>query len=170
MTIVEHRKNTKEVKEMTLGFLIRDSSVLLAMKKRGFGVGKWNGVGGKLEINEDPESAMKREAYEEIGIEILSFRTAGTITFYDSGNVDYKKKALKVYLYLIDKWEGTPKESEEMTPKWFDINSIPFENMWDDDKYWLKLVLSGKNVTSEFLIDEVNNKIIEHIIDVKRQI
>ncbi len=170
MTILEHRKNMKEVKEMTLGFLIKEDKVLLAMKKRGFGVGKWNGIGGKLEINEDSESAMKREAYEEIGIEILSFKTAGTITFYDSENVDYKKKPLKVYLYLIDKWEGTPKESEEMKPQWFDINSIPFESMWDDDKYWLKHVLSGKIVTSEFLIDETNNKILEQIINVKRQI
>ncbi len=170
MKIVEHRKNTKVIKEMTLGFLIKEDKVLLAMKKRGFGVGKWNGVGGKLEMNEDPESAMKREAYEEICIKVLSLRTAGTITFYDFENVEYKKNASKVYLYLIDKWEGTPKESEEMKPKWFNINSIPFENMWDDDKYWLKLVLSGKSITSEFLIDETKNKIIEHIVKVKRHI
>ncbi len=170
MTILEHRKNTTEVKEMTLGFLVKDNKVLLAMKKRGFGVGRWNGIGGKLEVNESPESAMKREANEEINIKIQSFRTAGSIIFYDSGNVDYKKKALKVYLYIIDKWDGIPKESEEMRPQWFDIKELPFRDMWNDDRYWLETVLSGKSITSEFLIDEANNKILEYVIDVKRQI
>ena len=91
MTILEHRKNTTEVKEMTLGFLVKDNKVLLAMKKRGFGVGRWNGIGGKLEVNESPESAMKREANEEINIKIQSFRTAGKTLVFNIRVVGIKK-------------------------------------------------------------------------------
>ena len=40
------------MKLVTLLFLRRDGQILLAMKKRGFGEGKWNGVGGKVEPGE----------------------------------------------------------------------------------------------------------------------
>jgi 8-oxo-dGTP pyrophosphatase MutT (NUDIX family) len=49
-------------KQMTLGYLVRGDEVLMAMKKRGFGVGKWNGTGGKLQPGETVEEAMIREA------------------------------------------------------------------------------------------------------------
>jgi len=38
------------------------------MKKRGFGVGKWNGYGGKLEEGESIERCATRELEEECGI------------------------------------------------------------------------------------------------------
>ena len=50
----------------TVVFLIRENQVLLAMKKRGFGEGKWNGVGGKLDPGETVEQALVRECQEEI--------------------------------------------------------------------------------------------------------
>ena len=36
------------MKQTNLCFLLKDGKVLLGMKKRGFGAGKWNGFGGKL--------------------------------------------------------------------------------------------------------------------------
>ena len=38
------------------------------MKKRGFGVGKINGVGGKVGKGETIETAAVREAHEEVGV------------------------------------------------------------------------------------------------------
>ncbi|MBI2175352.1 MAG: NUDIX domain-containing protein, partial [Parcubacteria group bacterium] len=55
----------------TLCFLIKDNQVCLAMKKRGFGVGKWNGVGGKVAEGETIVGATSREAGEEIGVRVL---------------------------------------------------------------------------------------------------
>ena len=54
--------------ETTLCLLRRNEEILLAMKKRGFGEGKYNGVGGKIEGTETPEAAMLRETKEEIGV------------------------------------------------------------------------------------------------------
>ncbi|MDO8590857.1 MAG: NUDIX domain-containing protein, partial [bacterium] len=56
----------------TLCFLVRDDEVLLAMKKRGFGVGKFNGVGGKVTAGESVLEAMIREAKEEIRVKIAA--------------------------------------------------------------------------------------------------
>ncbi|MEJ0073651.1 MAG: NUDIX domain-containing protein [Candidatus Saccharibacteria bacterium] len=55
-------------KETTLLLLRRNDEVLLAMKKRGFGAGRWNGVGGKLDPGETVEQALVRECQEEIGV------------------------------------------------------------------------------------------------------
>ncbi len=45
----------------TLLFLRKNNHILLAMKKRGFGADRWNGVGGKLEPGETIEQALVRE-------------------------------------------------------------------------------------------------------------
>jgi ADP-ribose pyrophosphatase YjhB (NUDIX family) len=60
------------MRQCTLVFLIKPSEqkILLAMKKRGFGVGKWNGVGGKLQNDETVKDAAIRETLEEIAVKI----------------------------------------------------------------------------------------------------
>ncbi len=128
--------------ETTLCLLKRDNEVLLAMKKRGFGEGKYNGVGGKIEQNETPEEAMIRETQEEINVTPLKYEKVGLIEFdeYCKGN----KQNLVFHLYMVYDWEGIPSESEEMDPKWFSINNIPYNKMFTDDKYWLPLILEGK--------------------------
>jgi hypothetical protein len=50
------------------------SSVLLGLKKRGFGAGKWNGFGGKVEQGESIRTAAIREMKEEAGIESVDER------------------------------------------------------------------------------------------------
>ena len=60
---MEERKR----KVLTLVFLRREGEVLLGMKKRGFGEGKWNGFGGKVEAGETIVEAAAREVREECG-------------------------------------------------------------------------------------------------------
>ena len=57
-----------ETLETTLCLLRKENKILLAMKKRGFGTGKYNGVGGKIENGETLNEAMIRETKEEIGV------------------------------------------------------------------------------------------------------
>lgn len=59
-----------------------------------------------------------------------------------------------VHVYVADKWEGEPAASEEMSPKWFDIADVPYDDMWPDDPYWLPKVLAGEKVKAEFILDE----------------
>ncbi len=58
----------KVTKKYSLLFLLREDEILLVMKKRGFGSGRWNGVGGKFESGETAEQATIRECQEEIGV------------------------------------------------------------------------------------------------------
>ena len=54
-------------KLLTLVFVLKPGHVLLGMKKRGFGVGKWNGFGGKMHADESMVECAARELHEESG-------------------------------------------------------------------------------------------------------
>ena len=127
-----------EIIKTTLCILRKDNKILLAKKKRGFGVGKYNGVGGKIEAGETIEQAMIRETNEEINVIPTKYEKVGIVEFdeYYKGN----KQKLVFYLYMAYEWDGEPQESEEMSPSWFDIKDIPYKDMFADDKYWLPLV------------------------------
>ena len=127
--------------------------VLLALKKRGFGIGKWNGVGGKVDEKKDKSilDAAIRETKEEIGVDLESPEKVAVMRF----RFPYKEEWNQdVHVFLADSWKGNPEESEEMAPKWFKFPEIPFAKMWDDDKYWLHHVLAGKKLEADFIFKE----------------
>lgn len=136
----------------TLLFLIKDDHIVLAMKKRGFGAGKWNGIGGKLDKGESVEQALIRECQEEIRVTPTHYEKVAELDFVQDASSD--PWHMFVYAYLCRNWEGDPTETEEMAPKWFSIDHIPYAHMWDDDEYWLPLVIAGNKVTASFTFDE----------------
>lgn len=152
--------------ETTLCILKKDDSVLLALKKRGFGKGKYNGIGGKLENGETPDEAMLRECKEEIGVLPTNYEKVGYIFFeeYYKG----QKEQIGFHLYIATDWEGTITESDEMKPQWFSIDKIPFDEMLPDDKYWMPLILQGKKIKAYFNFDENWNIISSNIEEVKK--
>lgn len=148
--------------ETTLCILKRDNEILLGMKKRGFGEGKYNGIGGKIEKGETPEEAMIRETQEEISVTPTEYEKVGIIEF-DEYYKDCKENVV-FHLYLVNKWNGKPSESDEMKPIWFDISNIPYNQMFPDDKYWLPLILEGQKIKAYFNFDE-NWNLLENSIE-----
>ena len=149
--------------ETTLCLLKKEDAILLALKKRGWGEGKFNGVGGKLKDGETPEEAMIRETQEEIHVTPTQYEKIGIVKFdeYNKG----EKQNLIFHLYIASEWLGEPSESDEMKPFWFKIDNIPYDKMFDADKYWLPLVLSGKKIDAYFSFDENSNLINKEIKD-----
>lgn len=151
------------MKKLTLLFLKKENEVLLAMKKRGFGIGRWNGVGGKVEENETVEDAMIRECQEEINVKPLIYTKSAIINFNEWH--EGKNRDFEVTVYISTNWEGDPEETDEMSPKWFKISDVPYDLMWPDDKYWLNTVLKGNKIKAYFALDEMD-KIIKHDLEV----
>ena len=153
--------------ETTLCLLKKDNEILLAMKKRGFGIGKYNGVGGKIKQGETPEEAMIRETTEEINVTPIKYEKVGFIEFdeYYKG----KKENVGFHLFFVIEWKGEPTESEEMNPKWFNIKDIPYDKMLPDDKHWLPLVLEGKRIKAYFDFDEDWNLISKKIEELQKK-
>ena len=139
-------------KETTLLYIIQDNKILLAEKKRGFGVGKINGIGGKLEKGETVEQAMIRETQEEIGVTPLNCQQLATITFRFGG---FESKETEVTaVFVASEYEGEIIETEEMRPIWYEIDKIPYEKMFSADKTWFPEILKGKHFTCEVVFDK----------------
>lgn len=135
--------------QTTLLFLRKDDQILLAMKKRGFGVGKWNGVGGKAEPNETIEQATIRECQEEIGVTPNHLRPCGELHFIDLPDVEHY-----CYIFETTDWDGDPQETEEMRPQWFHETAIPYDHMWPDDKFWIPELLAGTPFKGKILVED----------------
>ena len=144
------------MRNATLLFLIKKnegkiSEICLAMKKRGFGTGRWNGVGGKPDEGETIEETTIREAKEEIGIEAKKLNKVAELDFTFPHSSDWNQT---VHTYFTEEWEGNPAESEEMLPRWFKVSDIPFSEMWPDDIFWLPKVLEGEKIRGAFTFGE----------------
>ena len=164
------------MRQVSLCLLIRENEgliteILLAMKKRGFGKDRWNGVGGKPdpEKGETVLDSAIRETEEEIGVKIKNPEKVAIMDFYFPFVSKEKDFDQQVHLYLIRDWEGEPKETEEVRPQWFAIENIPFKEMWDDDKYWMPHILDGQKLKAEFHFGEQDN-VIEKIIKLVEEI
>lgn len=145
-------------KILTLCLLKNGNQVLLGLKKRGFGEGRWNGFGGKVQEGESVEEAAVREFREECGLIVKDLDKFGQLDFEFHNN---RGQILEVHLYKSENFEGEISESEEMLPKWFDIAEIPYQDMWPDDARWFPWFLEGKKFNGWFLFGE-NDSILEY--------
>ncbi|XP_049950375.1 oxidized purine nucleoside triphosphate hydrolase-like isoform X3 [Schistocerca serialis cubense] len=98
-------------KLLTLVIVQRDREILLGLKKRGFGKGKWNGFGGKVEPGETIQCAAARELQEESGLTAIDLEHVGVIEFEFVGDMTI----LEVHVFKTHKWSGNVSESDELT-------------------------------------------------------
>ncbi|MEI7498258.1 MAG: 8-oxo-dGTP diphosphatase [Candidatus Falkowbacteria bacterium] len=155
--------------QTTLVFLQKDDNVLLGLKKRDFGVGYWNGVGGKLQAGESAVEAAVRETTEELNIIIMpqDLIHAGELEFHYPGrSEDDLMRHVLAHVFITREWRDNPLESDEVKPEWFKIDKLPFEQMWADDPYWLPHVLDGKTVKAIFTFNNDNITIAEANVEV----
>ncbi|NMB48580.1 8-oxo-dGTP diphosphatase [Candidatus Kuenenbacteria bacterium] len=141
----------------TLCLIIKDDKILLGMKKRGFGAGRWNGFGGKVQAMETIEGAMQRELTEESGLTLREFEKKGIIDFKFPHKPEWDTI---VHIYQGDDFVGDLAESEEMTPKWFELSEIPYAEMWPSDQHWLPMFLEGKKFEGKIVFGE-GDKVLE---------
>ncbi|EOB00915.1 7,8-dihydro-8-oxoguanine triphosphatase, partial [Anas platyrhynchos] len=144
----------------TLVLVVQPSRILLGMKKRGFGAGLWNGFGGKVQTGESIEEAAHRELKEESGLTVDTLQKMGQITFEFVGSPEL----LEVHVFRADHFNGEPEESDEMRPQWFQLDEVPFSQMWPDDIYWFPLLLQKKKFRGYFKF-QGQDTILEHTLE-----
>lgn len=141
------------------------SEVLLGMKKRGFGANLWNGFGGKFEAEKDRDliSSVTREVMEEACISILDPVKVAELSYSSKIDAGWKDN---VHVYFVEKWEGEPVETEEMRPKWFKVEDIPYDKMWIDDIFWIPRVLDGETVKGKFVFKKPDEIVEQELVSV----
>jgi 8-oxo-dGTP diphosphatase len=131
-----------------LCFIVQGRQVLLIRKKRGLGAGKINGPGGKIEPGETALESAIREAQEEIGVTPSGLEERGELHFQFTDGY-----SLHCTVFIARGFTGEPVETCEATPMWFDFDTVPYHEMWEDDQYWLPQVLAGGTFVGWFDFD-----------------
>jgi 8-oxo-dGTP diphosphatase len=127
----------------TLGYVLSPDGTQVLMVHRNarpddLHFGKYNGLGGKLQRDEDVAAGMKREIHEEAGVECTSMRLRGTISWPGFGN---RGQDWFGFIFIIDGWSGVPKASNaEGSLTWIALNRIQELPLWEGDHYFLPLV------------------------------
>ncbi|MDX1392797.1 MAG: 8-oxo-dGTP diphosphatase [Gemmatimonadota bacterium] len=125
--------------EATLLYVVREGRMLLIEKKRGLGAGKLNGPGGKVDPGETVVEAAIREFEEELGATPLDPVRIGRVAFAVTDGDD-----IMIHVFRATRLEGEPVETDEAVPVWADVDDLPYDRMWDDDRYWLPLLVENR--------------------------
>lgn len=113
---------------------------------------KWNGAGWKVEAGESPEQWAIRELAEETHIIVTEdqLHKVGVIDFTFAARPDRNQR---MHIFVIKDCDQEAVETEEMRPQWRDPQALPYDQMREDDKYWLPRALAGEYVEYTFWFD-----------------
>jgi 8-oxo-dGTP diphosphatase len=131
----------------TLGYVLSPDGrrVLLIHRNRRLDdhhLGKYNGLGGKVDRGEDVVACMRREIREEAGLECDSLVLRGTLSWPGFGKQGEDWFAL---VFLIERWSGEPRrDSPEGTLEWVEIDRVPDLPLWEGDRHFLPLVFGSR--------------------------
>ena len=104
-------------------------------KKNDINKDKWIGIGGKFEAEESPDECLLREAKEETGLTLTSWRCRGVVTFLNEGG-----EGEYMYLFTADGFEGELIECDEGNLEWVSREFLGTLPMWEGDKIFLDLL------------------------------
>lgn len=107
----------------------------------------WNGIGGKLKINESPEEGVIREAKEETGLTISNPKLKGVITFPNNHDTE---ETWYVFVFIVTEFKGDLKENEEGTLKWVPIKEISKLNIQNADRHFLEWLHKDQIFSAKF--------------------
>lgn len=122
----------------TLCYVLRGDEVLMlhrVKKKNDINKDKWIGIGGKFEGEESPDECLLREAKEETGLTLTSWRCRGVVTFLNEGD-----EGEYMYLFTADGFEGEQISCDEGDLQWVSRDFLGSLPMWEGDRIFLELL------------------------------
>ena len=142
---------------MTLCEIVKGKRLLLKKASRGISRGKWNGLGGKIEGGESEKESAMREVEEESGLRAKRLERRGTIYFSKGSRGN---KMGRISLFICESFSGALMGGGKGELKWFDAENLPYDRMWDDDRYWMPLFMRGYAFEAEFIYDKRMERVI----------
>ena len=120
--------------------------------------GKFNGLGGKLEPNEDIISGIRREIKEEANLDVEQLKLRATISWPGFGK---QGEDWFGFLFRILDWTGKVAERSPEGPlEWIPIDRIDKLNLWDGDRYFLPIVLDFQALPFHGVMPYKNGKLV----------
>lgn len=146
----------------TLCFVLRAApgtrELMLMRKKRGLGAGKIVAPGGRLEPGETPRDCAVREVEEELCITPTGVSCAGEHRFQFLDGY-----AIHVFVFRAEGFRGEPAETDEGRPLWTPEDRIPYGEMWEDNAFWLPLLLAGQPFSGRWVFED--DRVLDHALE-----
>ncbi len=155
------------VKELAVCQVFKNGTLLLIKSTEGVNKDKWNAPGGEIVQGETPAKAAMKYLYQQTGLYSNKVTSHGTVRLALNGKTDF---SYRLHVFSTKTATGDPKPNVEGELKWFNLTDIPYYEMWADDRYWLTLVMQGKQFEADFFLDEKNEKVVKYQIKEKQQI
>lgn len=143
----------------TLCYIEKDGKYLMlhrTVKKNDVNKDKWIGVGGHFERDESPEECVLREAKEETGYTLTSYKFRGLVTFISgNGITEYMS------LFTADQFEGEEIACDEGELEWVEKEKVYDLNLWEGDKIFLRLLMETDEFFSLKLVYDGHDKLVD---------
>jgi ADP-ribose pyrophosphatase YjhB (NUDIX family) len=159
------KMSAKDLKELVLCHVIKSGGSLLLIKSAdGMNKDKWNAPSGEIAQGEQRNKAAMRHVFQQTGIFVNKVMYHGTVRLFLNGA---NEATYLLHIYSTKFFSGDVKPNVQGEVKWFNFADIPYYEMWADDKYWINLMLQGKEFNADFFFDEKNEKILKYQINEK---
>lgn len=143
----------------TLCYIEKDGKYLMlhrTVKKNDVNKDKWIGVGGHFEQDESPDECVLREAKEETGYTLTSYKFRGLVTFISgNGITEYMS------LFTADQFEGEEIACDEGELEWVEKEKVYDLNLWEGDKIFLRLLVETDEFFSLKLVYDGHDKLVD---------
>lgn len=149
----------------TLCYIEKNNSYLMlhrVTKKNDINHDKWIGIGGHFEFQESPEDCLLREAKEETGLTLVSYKFRGIVTF-----ISDDEEAEYMCLYTSDDFTGNLTACDEGKLEWVPFEKIEDLELWEGDKIFLRLLKENSPFFSLKLVYK-NGELKESILNGKK--
>lgn len=141
------------MKLATLCYLRRDGQTLMLHRNRkenDMHLGKWNGLGGKLQPGETPEECARREIREESGFEVGLLRYKGFIVFPAFDGIE----DWYVFVFTAEEITGEMIDSPEGQLAWIEEDKVFDLPLWDGDYIFMKWLQKPELFSARFIYDK----------------
>ena len=113
---------------------------------------------GTVEAGETPEQAAVRECRDELHIEVSNLEYCGEHRFQFVDGY-----SIHVWVYRTRVFTGVPTETPEAEPLWTQIDNIPYDLMWEDDRHWLPMLIRGEKFQTRWIFD--GDRMVDYLIE-----
>ena len=146
-----------------LCFLIKDDQILLAESDYRLDRKTWNGITGFITNQQKIEFETAKVIYDAIKVQInpQDLEKVAVQHVFQKNSDESIQETVTISIFFCDRFIGEPHLTGNFRPRWFSLDDIPYEEMFEDTKDWLPRLLSGEKLIIEILTEEnTNNQIV----------
>ena len=130
------------------GVIVKNNKILIGLRAEGdSGAGMWEFPGGKIELNESSEGAVKRELKEELNIEAIVNQKVMKYLH------KFKNTCFEISFFEINKFVGSIKKNVHDDLRWVELASLKKYRFISGDLLFIDRILANPTLLKGLTIN-----------------